>query len=179
MIRVLAPEDLPQLSQCLSVLRTAYNGAGRYADALRVGEELLETARKLVPVDDELLATTLDNMGLSLNGLGRPAEALPRHEEALAIRRRLYPGDHSLLVTIGAASAGIPASRRAASARAVSRTGDISGATSSSTIRSLSIRHAACVATSDARWPRQLSAISGQIDVGPPVCVESAATKAC
>jgi tetratricopeptide (TPR) repeat protein len=72
----------------------ALNARGKYAEAQRLFEKVLQIRRRLLTDDHPLTASSLDNLATNLDAEGKSGEAQPLHEKALEILRRLLTDNH-------------------------------------------------------------------------------------
>jgi eukaryotic-like serine/threonine-protein kinase len=99
-LKHLGPDHPSTLASTLN-LANCYSGLGRYADALRLGEETLAGMRTKLGPDHPHTLASMNNLALSYGAVGRHADALKLYEETLALKRaRLGPEDPRTLETM-------------------------------------------------------------------------------
>ena len=91
------PEQADTLA-CMNNLAMCYGVAGRYDDAVRLNEQVLDARRRSLSPEDPLLLITQYNLACVLLASGRAAEAGDLLEQTLAVQRKvLGPDDPDLL----------------------------------------------------------------------------------
>jgi len=99
-----------ELASAINATGLAYDGLGKFQEALDCYQEALGIHKKLIGLDDLYVADYLDNMGCAYSQLGQHTEALEKHDEALKIRKALLPAEHPSIAisynNIGSAHAG-------------------------------------------------------------------------
>jgi serine/threonine-protein kinase len=87
-------DDAPYTLATVSNLAVIYGRVGRYADALRMMQRLVETERRTLEPNDPERTFGLNNLGLALTRSGRYDEAEPLLRESLQLLRESRGDDY-------------------------------------------------------------------------------------
>ena len=90
---MLGPDD-PETLTSQNNLASAYQDAGRTAEAIRLYELNLEVRERLLGPDHPSTLTSRGNLAAAYQDAGRAAEAIPLLERTLADRERVLGPDH-------------------------------------------------------------------------------------
>jgi serine/threonine protein kinase/Flp pilus assembly protein TadD len=92
-VRVLGPDDIRSVN-ATNNLANALKGQGKFDEARKLFEEVLQVARRAFGPDDPATLGALNNLANTLGDLGRWDDARSLHEEALEARRRVRGAKH-------------------------------------------------------------------------------------
>ena len=91
--RMLGPDD-PDALATRNNLASAYQAAGRTAEAITLHEQTLADRERVLGADHPDTLTTRNNLAIAYQAAGRTAEAITLLEQTLADRERVLGADH-------------------------------------------------------------------------------------